>query len=210
MVRASFNQKPYRRVMMNAFGARYASPSNQTAAGRKILAEDPENQGALGIAISEAVEDSLESEKTGKKANYTIGSVFNHVCIHQTVAGLEAKKQLEMVEDYPDAVYGCIGGGSSFSGLMWPFYYDKVSKKAPKQTRYIAVEPSACPKVTRGYSPTTTATPPNSLRWCPCTLWDMTLCPRPSRQAAYATRHRTYHQRISQEKQIGTLARVTK
>src|SRR5665647_835146 len=152
MVRASFNQKPYRRVMMNAFGAKvYASPSNQTAAGRKILAEDPENQGALGIAISEAVEDSLESEKTGKKANYTIGSVFNHVCLHQTVAGLEAKKQFELVEDYPDAVYGCIGGGSSFSGLFWPFYYDKVSKKAPKETKYIAVEPSACPKVTRGY-----------------------------------------------------------
>jgi tryptophan synthase beta chain len=152
MVRASFNQKPYRRVMMNAFGAKvYASPSNQTAAGRKILAEDPDNQGALGIAISEAVEDSLESEKTGKKANYTIGSVFNHVCLHQTVAGLEAKKQFELVEDYPDAIYGCIGGGSSFSGLFWPFYYDKVSKKAPKETKYIAVEPSACPKVTRGY-----------------------------------------------------------
>ena len=126
------------------------SPSNKTAAGRKILAEDPENKGALGIAISEAVEDSLESEKTGKKANYTIGSVFNHVCLHQTVEGLEAKKQLEMVDDYPDALYGCIGGGSSFSGLMWPFYYDKVSKKAPKETEFIAVEPTACPKVTRG------------------------------------------------------------
>jgi tryptophan synthase beta chain len=120
MVRASFNQKPYRKAMMNAFGATvYASPSNKTASGRKILAEDPENQGSLGIAISEAVEDSLESEKTGKKANYTIGSVFNHVCMHQTVAGIEAKKQLETVEDYPDAIYGCIGGGSSFSGLFW-------------------------------------------------------------------------------------------
>jgi tryptophan synthase beta chain len=151
MVRTSYEQKPYRRVMMNAFGATvYASPSKQTAAGRKILAEDPENKGALGIAISEAIEDSLESEKTGKKANYTIGSVFNHVCLHQTVEGLEAKKQLEMVDDYPDAVYGCIGGGSSFSGLFWPFYYDKVSKKAPKQTKFVAVEPSACPKVTRG------------------------------------------------------------
>jgi len=152
MVRASFDQKPYRKAMMNAYGAEcVASPSNKTAAGRKILAEDPNSKGSLGIAISEAVEDSLESEKTGKKANYTIGSVFNHVCMHQTVAGLEAQKQFSMVEDYPDAVYGCIGGGSSFSGLFWPFYHDKVSKKAPKETGFFAVEPTACPKVTRGY-----------------------------------------------------------
>jgi tryptophan synthase beta chain len=153
MVRASFDQKPYRKAMMNAFGATvYASPSKHTEAGRAILAEDPENKGSLGIAISEAVEDSLTSDKNGgKKANYTIGSVFNHVCMHQTVAGLEAQKQLATVEDYPDAIYGCIGGGSSFSGLFWPFYHDKVSKKAPKDTKYVAVEPSACPKVTRGY-----------------------------------------------------------
>jgi len=152
MVRASFEQKPYRKAMMNAFGATvYASPSLHTEAGKKILAEDPENKGSLGIAISEAVEDSLTSGTNGPKANYTIGSVFNHVCLHQTVAGLEAQKQLAMVEDYPDAVYGCIGGGSSFSGLFWPFYYDKVSRKAPKETKFVAVEPSACPKVTRGY-----------------------------------------------------------
>jgi len=151
MVRASYDQKPYRKMMMNAFGATvYASPSNKTAAGRKILAEDPENKGALGIAISEAVEDSLESEKTGKKANYTIGSVFNHVCLHQTVEGLETKKQFEMVDDYPDVLYGCIGGGSSYSGLMWPFYYDKVTKKAPKECKFIATEATACPKVTKG------------------------------------------------------------
>ncbi len=151
MVKASFEQKPYRKMMMNAFGAEvFASPSKQTNAGRKILEEDPDNKGALGIAISEAVEDSLESEKTGKKANYTIGSVFNHVCIHQTVEGLEAKQQLAMVDDYPDVIYGCIGGGSSFSGLMWPFYYDRVAKKAPKETQFVAVEPSACPKVTKG------------------------------------------------------------
>ncbi len=93
-----------------------ASPSNRTEAGRKILAEDPDNKGSLGIAISEAVEDALV--KNRQETNYTIGSVFNHVCMHQTVEGLEAKKQLEMVEDYPDAVYGCIGGGSSFSGLF--------------------------------------------------------------------------------------------
>jgi tryptophan synthase beta chain len=152
MVKASFEQKPYRKAMMNAFGATvYASPSMHTESGRKMLAEDPDNKGSLGIAIGEAVEDSLTSEKTGKKANYTIGSVFNHVCMHQTVAGLEAQKQMAIVEDYPDAVYGCIGGGSSFSGLFWPFYYDKVSKKAPKETTFVAVEPTACPKVTRGY-----------------------------------------------------------
>jgi tryptophan synthase beta chain len=151
MVKASYEQKPYRKMLMNAYGAEvFASPSNQTAAGRKILAEDPDNRGALGIAISEAVEDSLESGKTDKKANYTIGSVFNHVCLHQTIEGLEAKKQLEMVDDYPDVIYGCIGGGSSFSGLMWPFYHDCVTKKAVKETKLVAVEPTACPKVTRG------------------------------------------------------------
>lgn len=151
MVRASYDQKPYRKMMMNAYGATvYASPSMQTTAGRKVLEEDPNNKGALGIAISEAVEDSLESEKTGKKANYTIGSVFNHVCLHQTVEGLEAQKQFAMVDDYPDVIYGCIGGGSSFSGLMWPFYYDRVTKKAPKETKFVAVEPTACPKVTKG------------------------------------------------------------
>ena len=149
MVRASYDQKPYRKMMMNAFGAEcIASPSNKTEAGRKILAEDPDNKGSLGIAISEAVEDALVNEE---ETNYAIGSVFNHVCLHQTVEGLEAKKQLEMVEDYPDVIYGCIGGGSSYSGLMWPFYYDQVSKKAPKETKFVATEATACPKVTKGY-----------------------------------------------------------
>jgi tryptophan synthase beta chain len=148
MVRASYDQKPYRRIMMEAFGAQcYASPSKQTESGRKILAEDPDNKGSLGIAISEAVEDALVNEK---EANYTIGSVFNHVLLHQTVEGLEAKKQLEIAEDYPDVIYGCIGGGSSFSGLFWPFYYDKVTGKAPKNTRFVATEATACPKVTKG------------------------------------------------------------
>ena len=122
-------------------------PSEQTESGRKILAEDPNSTGSLGIAISEAVEDALVNEK---EANYTIGSVFNHVLLHQTVIGLETQKQLETVEDYPDVIYGCIGGGSSFSGLFWPFYYDKVSKKAPKNTRFVATEATACPKVTKG------------------------------------------------------------
>jgi tryptophan synthase beta chain len=148
MVRASYDQKPYRKMMMNAFGADvYASPSSHTEAGRKILAEDPDNKGSLGIAISEAVEDALVNEE---EANYAIGSVFNHVLLHQTVIGLETKKQLEMADDYPDVIYGCIGGGSSFSGLFWPFYHDKVSKKAPKETKFIAAEASACPKVTKG------------------------------------------------------------
>jgi len=148
MVKVSYDQKPYRRMMMESFGAKvYASPSEQTESGRKILNEDPNNLGSLGIAISEAVEDALINEK---EANYGIGSVFNHVLLHQTVIGLEAKKQLEVVDDYPDVIYGCIGGGSSFSGLVWPFYYDKVSGKAPKDTRLVAVEATACPKVTMG------------------------------------------------------------
>jgi tryptophan synthase beta chain len=148
MVRASYDQKPYRKMMMHAFGADvYASPSEQTASGRKILAEDPDNPGSLGIAISEAVEDALVNEV---EANYSIGSVFNHVLLHQTVIGLETQKQMQIVDDYPDVIYGCIGGGSSFSGMFWPFYHDKVTKKAPKETRFIATEATACPKVTRG------------------------------------------------------------
>ncbi len=147
MVKVSYNQKPYRRVMMESWGADvYASPSDQTESGRKILAEDPDSTGSLGIAISEAIEDAL----TNDDANYGIGSVFNHVLLHQTVIGLETQKQLEKVDDYPDIVCGCIGGGSSFSGLFWPFYYDQVSGKAPKSTRFMACEATACPSVTRG------------------------------------------------------------
>jgi len=147
MVKVSYNQKPYRRIMMESFGADvYPSPSDKTESGRKILKEDPENSGSLGIAISEAVEDAL----TLKGVKYGIGSVFNHVLLHQTVVGLETKKQLEVAGDYPDVIYGCIGGGSSFSGLFWPFYYDKVSGKAPKDVQFVATEATACPKVTKG------------------------------------------------------------
>jgi len=147
MVRVSYDQKPYRRVMMESYGADvYSSPSEQTESGRKILKEDPNNSGSLGIAISEAVEDAL----THEEANYGIGSVFNHVLLHQTVIGLESKKQLEIAGDYPDVIYGCIGGGSSFSGLFWPFYYDRVTGKAPKDVRFIATEATACPTVTKG------------------------------------------------------------
>ena len=147
MVKVSYNQKPYRRIMMESYGANvYASPSNNTESGRKILKEDPNNPGSLGIAISEAVEDALKNEGV----RYGIGSVFNHVLMHQTVIGLETQKQLESVDDYPDTIFGCIGGGSSFSGLFWPFYYDKVTGKAPKDTKFIATEATACPKVTKG------------------------------------------------------------
>jgi tryptophan synthase beta chain len=147
MVKASYYQKPYRRVLMELWGGEvYPSPSTKTEAGRKILKEDPDNPGSLGIAISEAVEDALVHED----ANYSIGSVFNHVLTHQTVIGLETQKQLKMVDDYPDVIFGCIGGGSSFSGLYWPFYYDKVTGKAPKDTKFVAVEPTACPSITKG------------------------------------------------------------
>jgi len=147
MVRASYDQKPYRKVMMKLWGADvYASPSSHTEAGKRILKETPNTSGSLGIAISEAVEDALINED----ANYTIGSVFNHVLLHQTVIGLEAQKQLELVDEYPDMVFGCIGGGSSFSGLFWPFYYDKITKKASKDVHFVAVEPTACPSITKG------------------------------------------------------------
>lgn len=147
MVRVSYDQKPYRRVMMETWGADvYASPSNHTEVGKKILKENSSSSGSLGIAISEAIENALVDED----ANYTIGSVFNHVLMHQSVIGLEAQKQFELIDDYPDSIYGCIGGGSSFSGIFWPFYYDKVSKKAPKDVRFVAVEPTACPSITKG------------------------------------------------------------
>ena len=147
MVRISYDQKPYRRVLMETYGAEvHASPSDKTEAGRNVLAEDPDSSGSLGIAISEAVEDALTHPET----NYGIGSVFNHVLLHQTVVGQETKKQLELVDDYPDVIYGCIGGGSSFSGLFWPFYYDKVSGKAPKEVKFVATEATACPSITKG------------------------------------------------------------
>jgi tryptophan synthase beta chain len=148
MVKVSYYQKPYRRVMMETWGAEvFPSPSERTKSGKKVLEEDPECTGSLGIAISEAVEDAV----THEDAKYTLGSVVNHVLTHQTVIGIETKKQLELVDDYPDVIFGCIGGGSSFSGLFWPFYYDKVSGKAPKDTGFVAVESTACPSVTRGY-----------------------------------------------------------
>jgi tryptophan synthase beta chain len=146
MVRVSYEQKPYRRSMMETWGAQVVpSPSPDTQAGRKVLAQDPSSPGSLGIAISEAVEDAARRDDT----RYSLGSVLNHVLMHQTVIGLEAKKQLEQADDEADMVIGCAGGGSNFAGLSFPFAADKLlGTKA--QLRIIAVEPTACPSLTKG------------------------------------------------------------
>lgn len=146
MVRVSYDQKPYRRIMMETWGAECVpSPSPSTEAGKRILAEDPCTSGSLGIAISEAVEDAVTHSDT----KYSLGSVLNHVMLHQTVIGLETKKQLEMVGHYPDVLVGCVGGGSNFAGLFLPFIDDKVSGVAP-DLRILCTEPTACPTLTRG------------------------------------------------------------
>jgi tryptophan synthase beta chain len=146
MVRVSYEQKPYRRIMMETWGAQVVpSPSPDTNAGRQILAKDPDSTGSLGIAISEAVEDAAMREDT----KYSLGSVLNHVLTHQTVVGLEAKKQMAMTGDSPDILVGCIGGGSNFAGFAFPFLQDKLTGKA-KNLRAIAVEPLACPSLTKG------------------------------------------------------------
>jgi tryptophan synthase beta chain len=148
MVKISYYQKPYRRVMMETWGAEvFPSPSERTKFGKKILEEDTDCSGSLGISISEAVEDAVTHEET----KYTLGSVVNHVLLHQSIIGQETQKQMELVDDYPDLIVGCVGGGSSFSGLYWPFYYDKVSGKAPKDMDFLAVESTASPSVTKGY-----------------------------------------------------------
>lgn len=145
MVKVSYNQKPYRKLMMNLWGADViASPSTTTQSGRAILARDPECSGNLGMAISEAVELALQDEAT----KYSLGSVLNHVLLHQTIIGQEAKLQLAKAGDYPDIVIGCFGGGSNFSGIAFPFLYDNFTQG--KKTRCIAVEPMSCPKLTRG------------------------------------------------------------
>jgi tryptophan synthase beta chain len=145
MVRASYEQKPYRKSMIQTWGAEIVpSPSQDTNSGRGILAKDPESTGSLGIAISEAVEDALGRDDT----NYSLGSVVNHVLLHQTVIGQETKKQFEVIGEYPDIMIGCIGGGSSFAGFSLPFVRDKIVEG--KDIRFIAVEPMACPSVTKG------------------------------------------------------------
>lgn len=145
MVKISYQQKPYRRSMMQTWGAEVlASPTNLTNAGRQLLAQDPDNPGSLGIAISEAVEEAASRADT----NYALGSVLNHVLLHQTVIGLETKKQLEKVGDYPDVIFAPCGGGSNVGGMMFPFVADKA---AGKNIRLVPVEPTSCPTLTRGH-----------------------------------------------------------
>jgi tryptophan synthase beta chain len=144
MVKISYAQKPYRRALMETWGAQcVASPSTDTNAGRTILAQDPDSNGSLGIAISEAVEDAATRDDT----KYALGSVLNHVLLHQTVIGQEAEQQLEMADAYPDLVIGCVGGGSNFAGISFPFVRQKL---AGKSIRIVAAEPAACPTLTRG------------------------------------------------------------
>ena len=145
MVRVSYNQKPYRRLFMETFGATcIASPSTETNYGRAVLAHTPDSPGSLGIAISEAVEVAATSDDT----KYALGSVLNHVLLHQTVIGQEAMAQLDMAGDYPDVVVGCTGGGSNFAGIAFPFI--GAALRGGKRVRVIAVEPAACPSLTRG------------------------------------------------------------
>lgn len=145
MVRVSYDQKPYRRSLMEIFGSNVnPSPSTCTESGKKILRDSPDSPGSLGIAISEAVEDAAKRDDT----NYALGSVLNHVCLHQTVIGLEAKEQMAKAGYYPDVVIGCCGGGSNFAGLAFPFAHDKLTKDT--KVRLVAVEPSSCPTLTRG------------------------------------------------------------
>jgi len=145
MVKVSYEQKPFRRSMMQTWGAEVLpSPTNLTNSGRHILAQDPDSQGSLGIAISEAVEEAASRDDT----NYSLGSVLNHVLLHQTVIGLETRKQLEKVGEYPDVIFAPCGGGSNVGGMMFPFFADKA---AGKDIRLVAVEPASCPTLTRGH-----------------------------------------------------------
>ncbi|NEU73904.1 TrpB-like pyridoxal phosphate-dependent enzyme [Hassallia byssoidea VB512170] len=145
MVKVSYHQKPYRRAFMESYGARViASPSNETEAGRNILKQYPDSNGSLGIAISEAVEVAVQDEQT----KYALGSVLNHVLLHQTVIGIEALAQLEMAGDYPDIIVGCTGGGSNFAGIAFPFMSAKL--KGDRDIKFVAVEPAACPTLTKG------------------------------------------------------------
>ncbi|MCD6320155.1 MAG: TrpB-like pyridoxal phosphate-dependent enzyme [Candidatus Desulfofervidaceae bacterium] len=145
MVKVSYEQKPYRRTLMHIWGGEvFPSPSEKTQVGRSILADNPDNPGSLGIAISEAIEDAVSHEDT----KYALGSVLNHVLLHQTIIGLEAQKQLALVDDYPDIIIGCVGGGSNFAGLAFPFAKEKLEGK--REIEIIAVEPASCPTLTKG------------------------------------------------------------
>ncbi len=158
MVRISYDQKPYRRFMMNTWGAEcIPSPSKETSFGRKVLKETPDTSGSLGIAIGEAIEDAVTSENT----RYSLGSVLNHVMIHQSIIGLEAQKQLKKINETPDIVAGCVGGGSNFAGLAFPFINDKINGQ---EIEVISAESTACPTITEGpyvfdYGDTAATTP---------------------------------------------------
>ena len=146
MVKASYEQKPYRRIFIETFGAEVRpSPTSTTQAGKKILEDDPDSTGSLGIAISEAIEVAATNDDT----NYSIGSCLNHVLLHQTVVGLEAKEQMEMAGEVPDVVVGCVGGGSNYGGLSYPFMADRLRGATPEM-RFLATEPAACPTLTKG------------------------------------------------------------
>jgi tryptophan synthase beta chain len=145
MVRASYDQKPYRRIFMETFGASVvASPSDKTNSGRAILAEHPDSTGSLGIAISEAVEDAATHEDT----NYALGSVLGHVLLHQSIIGLESQKQMALAGEEPDVIVGCVGGGSNFAGIAYPFMAEKL--RGTSTARFLATEPAACPTLTKG------------------------------------------------------------
>jgi len=145
MVKVSYHQKPYRRSLMQSYGAEvFASPTDRTESGKKILAQDPECPGSLGIAISEAVEDAAKHDDT----RYSLGSVLNHVLLHQTVVGLETEKQLDLIGEKPDVLLGCVGGGSNFAGFVYPFIRKKL--KEGQELRAVACEPTACPTLTKG------------------------------------------------------------
>lgn len=145
MVKVSYQHKPYRRMLMHTWGASvHASPSDQTEYGRKLLQQDPHCPGSLGMAISEAIQDTVTHPHT----KYSLGSVLNHVCLHQTIIGQETIKQMELAGEEPDEIFGCAGGGSNFAGLVFPFLQKKIIEK--KKYRIVAVEPSACPSLTQG------------------------------------------------------------
>jgi tryptophan synthase beta chain len=146
MVKVSYLQKPYRRALMETYGARcIASPSAETEYGRSVLARSPDSNGSLGIAISEAVEVAASRSDT----KYALGSVLNHVLLHQTVVGLEAMEQMQLADDYPDVIVGCTGGGSNFAGIAFPFLGSQL--RGGRKVRIVAVEPAACPSLTRGH-----------------------------------------------------------
>ena len=170
-VKISYEQKPYRRSIMQTFGAQVTpSPSMSTRAGKDILTAHPNYQGSLGTAISEAI----ELAQTTPNCKYTLGSVLSHVALHQTVIGLEAEKQMEMAGEYPDMVIACFGGGSNFGGIAFPFMRHKILEG--KQTRFIAAEPASCPKLTVN-SNMISVTKQDTLHYCLCTRWDITLLP---------------------------------